>query len=161
MSKLLCNLVVENKQHKQLIDRAKPDDAHLPFQQFLLIDSYYHFDLYGGILTKTLVEQRSIFLYLFFTEASKRNAPSSKSAMLVIRKLTIRWRDDNEDVVKKAKGLQGKTTTLHVHHTFSYISFYWGRKQATTKIYFSFGTWKGILAIQLQGGLLTFDKENG
>ena len=37
VSKLLCNLVVENKQHKQLIDRAKPDDIHLPFQQFLLI----------------------------------------------------------------------------------------------------------------------------
>ena len=90
------------------------------------------------------------FLYLFFTEASKRNVPSSKSAMLVIRYLTLRWRDDNEDVVKKAIGLQGKTTTLQVHHTFSFISFYWGRKQARTKIYFFFWTWKGILAIQLQ-----------
>ena len=37
MSKLLCNLVVENKQHKQLIDGAKSDVVHLPFQQFLLI----------------------------------------------------------------------------------------------------------------------------
>ena len=37
MSKRLCKLVVENKQHKQLIDRAKLDDVHLPFQQFLLI----------------------------------------------------------------------------------------------------------------------------
>ena len=39
MSKLLFKLVVENKQHKQLIDRTKPDDVHLhvPFQQFLFI----------------------------------------------------------------------------------------------------------------------------
>ena len=52
--------------------------------------------------------------------------------------------DGNEDV-KKAIGLLSKTTTLHVHHTFSYISspslhdcdvkmpnftFYGGRKLA-------------------------------
>ena len=39
VSKLLFKLVVENKQHKQLIDRTKPDDVHLhvPFQQFLFI----------------------------------------------------------------------------------------------------------------------------
>ena len=35
VSKLLCKLVVENKQHKQQIDRA--DDVHLTFQQFLFI----------------------------------------------------------------------------------------------------------------------------
>ena len=44
--------------------------------------------------------------------------------------------------------LEGKTTTLHVHHTLLYISlpflhdydvtFQGGRKQATTKFYFSF-----------------------
>ena len=28
VSKPLCKLLVENKQHKQLIDRAKPDDVH-------------------------------------------------------------------------------------------------------------------------------------
>ena len=39
VSKLLFKLVVENKQHKQLIDRTKPNDVHLhvPFQQFLFI----------------------------------------------------------------------------------------------------------------------------
>ena len=60
--------------------------------------------------------------------------------------------DDNEDV-KKTIGLISKTTTSHVHHTFLYISFpflhdydvkmpnfafYGGRKQPTTKFYFSF-----------------------
>ena len=54
---------------------------------------------------------------------------------------------------KKTKYLISKTTTLHVHHAFLYISFlflhdfdvkmpnfafYGGRKQATTKFYFSF-----------------------
>ena len=37
--------------------------------------------------------------------------------------------------------LEGKTTTLHVHHTFSYISLpclHGGRKQATAKFYFFF-----------------------
>ena len=60
--------------------------------------------------------------------------------------------DDNENV-KKTIGLISKTTTSHVHRTFLYISFpflhdydvkmpnsvfYGGRKQATTKFYFSF-----------------------
>ena len=54
---------------------------------------------------------------------------------------------------QKKIGLISKTTTLHVHHAFLYISFlflhdydvkmpnfafYRGRKQATTKLYFSF-----------------------
>ena len=60
--KPLFKLVVEGKQNKQLIDRSKPDDVHLPFQQFLFQN--YHVDLYCGILAKTLVEQRSIFLSL-------------------------------------------------------------------------------------------------
>ena len=53
---------------------------------------------------------------------------------------------------KKPVGLISKTTTSHVHHAFLYISFlllhdydvkmpnfavYGGRKQATTKFYFS------------------------
>ena len=57
----------------------------------------------------------------------------------------------NEDV-KKALGLYQKTTTLHVHHPFLYISlpslhdydakmrnckFFGGRKQATTNLFFS------------------------
>ena len=58
--------------------------------------------------------------------------------------------DGNQDV-NKAIGLLRKTTTLHVHHTFLYISlpslhdydvkmpnckFYGGRKQATTNLFF-------------------------
>ena len=59
--------------------------------------------------------------------------------------------DGNQDV-KKAIGLLRKTTTLHVHHAFLYISspslhdydvkmpnckFYGGRKQATTNLFSS------------------------
>ena len=59
---------------------------------------------------------------------------------------------DGNQVVKKAIGLLRKTTTLHVHHAFLYISlpslhdydvkmpnckFYGGRKQATTNLFFS------------------------
>ena len=59
---------------------------------------------------------------------------------------------DGDEDVKKAIGLLRKTTTLHVHHAFLYISlpslhdydvkmpnckFYGGRKQATTNLFFS------------------------
>ena len=58
--------------------------------------------------------------------------------------------DGNQDV-KKAIGSLRKTTTLHMHHAFLYISllslhdydmkipnckFYGGRKQATTNLFF-------------------------
>ena len=36
VSKPPCTLVVENKQHKELIDRAKPDDVHLSNSSILL-----------------------------------------------------------------------------------------------------------------------------
>ena len=39
------------------------------------------------------------------------------------------------------------------------LAFYVGRKQATTKFYFSFWTWTWFLEIQLLGGLPTFDKD--
>ena len=60
---------------------------------------------------------------------------------------------DGNKNVKSAIGLLSKTTALHVHHAFLYISlpllhdydvkmpnftFYGGRKQATTKFSFSF-----------------------
>ena len=62
--------------------------------------------------------------------------------------------DDGEgkEDVKKAIGLLRRTTTLHVHHAFLYISlpslryydvkmlsckFYGGRKQETTNLFFS------------------------
>ena len=67
---------------------------------------------------------------------------------------TLRSNDaDGDETVTKTIGLISKTTTLHVHHTFLYISFpflhdydvkmpkftfYGRRKQATMKFYFSF-----------------------
>ena len=87
---------------------------------------------------------------------------------------TLRSNDaDGNENVKKAIGLISKTTTSHVHHAFLYISFLflhdydvkmpnwtfnWGRKQATTKFYFSFWAWIRSLEIQLQEGSPTFDK---
>ena len=83
--------------------------------------------------------------------------------------------DDNANV-KKIIGLISKTTTSHAHHTFLYISFpffhdydvkmpnfafYRGRKQATTKYYFSFRAWVWSLEIQRQEGSPTFDKVSG
>ena len=38
------------------------------------------------------------------------------------------------------------------------LAFYGGRKQATTKFYFSYCTWIWCLGIQLQKGSPTFDK---
>ena len=72
---------------------------------------------------------------------------------------------------KRAIGLINKTTSLHVHHAFFYISlpflhdydmkmpnfaFYGGRKQATTKVYFSFWIWMQFTGIQFQDGSPTF-----
>ena len=70
-----------------------------------------------------------------------------------------------------------KTTPLHVHHASLYIpfrmflhdfdvkmphfAFYGGRKQATTKFYFSFWACIWSLEIQLQEGSATFDKVSG
>ena len=42
--------------------------------------------------------------------------------MLIIGTLRNYDGDDNENI-KKAKDLMSKTTTLHVHHAFLYISF--------------------------------------
>ena len=76
---------------------------------------------------------------------------------------------------QKTIGLISKTTTSHVHHTFLYISFpflhdydakmsyfafYGGRKQATTKFYFSFSAWIRSFEIQLQEGSPTFAKQS-
>ena len=64
---------------------------------------------------------------------------------------TLRSNDaDGDEIVKNTIGFISKTTALHVHHTFLYISFpflhdydvkmpnfvfYGGCKQATTKLY--------------------------
>ena len=49
----------------------------------------------------------------------------------------------SENIKKAVDDLVSKTTTLHLHHTFRYISFQilylkGGRKQTTTKFSFSF-----------------------
>ena len=92
-----------------------------------------------------------------------------------IRDFKIQRRDGDKNV-KKTMGIITKTTTLHVQHAFLYISFpflhdydvkipnfacYGGRKQATTKYYFSFWAWIWSLEIQLQKGSPTFDKVSG
>ena len=89
---------------------------------------------------------------------------------------------DGNVSIKKAIGLLSKTTTLHVHHAFLYISlpslhdyhvkmlgftFYAGRKQARTKfsgIFFLFPNLDKLLdkanspGFQLQESSHTFDK---
>ena len=90
---------------------------------------------------------------------------------------TLRSNDaDGNENVKKTIGLISKTTTLHVHHAFCTFlclflhdydvkmpnfAFYGGRKQATTKFYFSYCTWIWCLGIQLQEGSPTFDNVSG
>ena len=84
----------------------------------------------------------------------------------------LRSDDGNENVIK-AIGLISKTTTLHVHHTFLYISlpslhnndvkmlnfmFYRGHKQAATNFLSSFLTWIRLLGIQLQKSSRALDK---
>ena len=96
--------------------------------------------------------------------------PSSSSG-------TLRSNDaDDHKNVKKTIGLISKTTTLHVHYTFLYISFpslhdydvkmpncafCGGRKQATTKFYFCFWAWIRSLEIPLQEGSPTIDQVSG
>ena len=82
---------------------------------------------------------------------------STQARKLSVRKISVASfsnddGDSNENV-KKAIGLLSKTTSFHVHHAILYISlpllhdydvkmpsftFYGGRKQATTKFFFSF-----------------------
>ena len=82
--------------------------------------------------------------------------------------------DDNKNV-NEATCYIGKTTTLHLHNAFLYISllslhdydgkmpnftFYGGRKQATAKFSFSIWTWIWFLGIRLKKSSLAFDKVN-
>ena len=68
---------------------------------------------------------------------------------------TLRCHDgDDNETVKKATRWIGKTTTMHVYHSFLYISSPslhdyddGGRKQTTVKFSFSSWTWIGFLGI--------------
>ena len=142
-----------------------------------------------------LVRFRILELYSGFRGSGFRN-PQAKISRITETRFTvyIRWGwgrpkiahcmklgtlrchdgDDNENV-KKAIGWMSKTTTLHVHHAFLYISlpslhdydgkmpnftFYGGRKQATAKFSVSFWTWIWFLGIRLKKSLLAFHKVN-
>ena len=82
----------------------------------------------------------------------------------------------SNDATAPRTSKRSKTTTLHVHHAFFYISLPFlhdydvkmpnfalngGRKQATTKVYFSFWIWIRFPGIQFQEGSPTFDKVSG
>ena len=105
----------------------------------------------------------------------KKRDARAKLLLNLLRTLRSNDADSNENV-KKPICLISKTTTSHVHHAFLYLSFlflhdydvkmpnfafYGGRKQATTKFYFSFWAWIWSLEIQLQEGSPTFDKVSG
>ena len=114
------------------------------------------------------------FLFVNLIIVTARNHLSQHFAK-AIGTLRSNDADDNKNV-KKTIGLISKTTTSHVHHNFLYISFpflhdydvkmpnfpfYGGRKQATTKFYFSFWAWIWSLEIQLQEGSPTIGKGSG
>ena len=92
---------------------------------------------------------------IFFPLTPSYNTPLPTQSILVSSPLTIgRLSNDDGDGKedgKKAKGLIGKTTTLHVHHAFLYISlpslhdynvkvpnftFCRGREQTATTFFF-------------------------
>ena len=79
-------------------------------------------------------------------------SPSFVAGLRLNRDFKIQRRGRQRERKKKPMGLISKTTTSHVHHAFLYISFLFlrdydvkmpnfavkgGRKQATTKFYFS------------------------
>ena len=89
---------------------------------------------------------------LSLTEMKSSRTESSLPAETPLIKLTGAA-NLQSPVIAFVHGLISTTTTFHVHHTFLYISFpflqdydvkmpnfsfYGGRKQATTKFYFSF-----------------------
>ena len=88
-------------------------------------------------------------------EICLRFGTSTHAQKLSVREMSVGnfSNGDGNENVKKAIGLLSKTTSLHVHHAILYISlpllhdydvkmpsftFYGGRKQATTKFFFSF-----------------------
>ena len=112
-----------------------------------------------------------LFAFLFFFPLE---TPHTQAKYTLLGTLRNQDGDDNENV-NKAIGWISKTTTLHVHHAFLYISlpsrhdydgkmpnftFCGGRKQATVKFSFSFWTWIWFLGIRLNKSSLAFDKVN-
>ena len=122
------------------------------------------------------IERTQIHFYgTFSTPSRRRRILSPVYTYFFFCFLRSNDADDNYNV-KKTIGLISKTTTSHVQNTFLFISFlflndydvkmpnfafYGGRKQATTKFYFSFWAWIWSLEIQLQEGSPTIDKVSG
>lgn len=87
--------------------------------------------------------------------------------------LLVVWYHDSNENIKKVVRLINKTTTLHTHHTFRYISllsphkcevtlpnftFYGGAKQTAANFSFSVWTCTWFLGIQLQDILPSIEK---
>ena len=98
-----------------------------------------------GVFNKTIIPSALVGYEMII-------ANEAHSAELAIGTFKIQRRGRQRER-QKTIGLISKTTTSHVHHTILYISFpflhdydvkmpnfafYGGRKQATTKFYFSF-----------------------
>ena len=139
-------------------------------------------DWISDIVATVLVRHFSSFHWGFwysvvFPSCCRNHFWVLRNLLVILTVGTLRSKDaDDNENVKKTIGLISKTTTSHVHHTFLYISFpflhdydvkmpnfafYGGRKQATTKFYFSYCTRIWCLEIQLQEGSPTFDQVSG
>ena len=132
----LSLLILKRNTLNQLKNRVSPEINHSVVWQTSFIEKFFKLQpMSVTYITKTLSSNKSSHFY-----CERLGTLRSNDA------------DDNEDV-KKTIGLISKTTTSHVHHTFLYISFpflhdydvkmpnfafYGGRKQPTTKFYFSF-----------------------
>ena len=107
----------------------------------------------------------------------KYSCSITSAVQLLIRDFKIQRRGRQRKRKKTIDSIS-KTSTLHEHHAFLYISlpvfarlrrenactnfaFYGGRKQAKTKFYFSFCTWIWSQIIQFPEGSPTFDKVSG
>ena len=129
-----------------------------------------------GSFTK-LVRARKTFIF-YFPNQKRRNVWDAISRGNLICSENILFLTDHnvwlmigtlrcggDEKVKLAIASQGKTTTLHVHHAFLYISlpstarlpvkmpnftFCEGRKQAMTKFILSMNLDTGLIEIQLQ-----------
>ena len=124
-----------------------------------LLSSFYAFHSHRN--WKSALKNPKSHLAIILTDKHQMNVLSAEEELLG----TLRSDDgDSNGNSTKAIGLITKTTILHVHHAFLYISLpslhdydvkmpnftlYRGSTQATTKFPLSFCTWLWYLRIQL------------
>ena len=77
MSKLLCKLEIENKQH---INSWSVRRGRMMYTTFATVPCYYHLDLFSDILTKTWA---TVNFCLFFNNANTRNVRWRKMDLIV------------------------------------------------------------------------------